>query len=266
MSTKIQYISDIHLEFYKTLKSIPKIPVNAEILVLAGDIGYPTLPIFWDFLAEQSQKFKHVILVAGNHEYYHTTTSIKKRRILIMKEIDEMICSEIKRRNLNNIHFLQCNSVVIDDIEFVGATLWTNISQNNVAVVSQSMNDYSQIFIKDESVPVIETVSVEQLNIIHKKHTEFLMEFKRQMNKKLVFITHHMPSFQMINKKYELCDINCAFASNILHKITEKPDVWICGHSHKAYNGSIEEVHCVMNPIGYPNENTSLNFGEYIII
>ena len=71
---KIQYASDLHLEFgenSKWLKDNPLIP-SANILVLAGDIGYlgdanyRTHP-FWDWA---SQNYKQVVVVSCNHELY----------------------------------------------------------------------------------------------------------------------------------------------------------------------------------------------------
>jgi predicted phosphodiesterase len=269
MTKKIQYISDIHLEFYK---KVPEIPVCADILVLAGDVGYPTMPIFWEFLQKISEQFKHIILVAGNHEYYHTNSAIKKRRILTINEIDELMYSEIGRRQLNNVHFLQCSSIIIDDIEFIGATLWTDIPLEKTVDVVEAMSDYSRIFIEDDVTQTVHTVSVEALNKLHREHRQFLScqdedsqdaAFKA---KKTVFITHHMPSYTMIHEKYEGYSINCAFASDTLHTVLKKPDIWICGHSHTVYNGVIDGVHCLMNPIGYPGENKNLNWETYISI
>jgi len=272
MNRNIQYISDIHLEFYKTLKSIPEIPVNADILVLAGDLGYPTMPIFWDFLELQCRRFAHIILVAGNHEYYHTNTAISKGRILTMEEIDELIASEIVRRELANVHFLQCGTIIIDDIEFIGATLWTDIPRQKTVDVVEAMSDYSRIFIQDEKTQTIHTVSVEALNKLHRKHRQFLCSqagregIQVAAKRKTVFITHHLPSYSMINQKYIGNPINCAFASDTLHTVPVKPDVWICGHSHTAFNDIIDGIHCLMNPIGYPDENKNINWGAYISI
>lgn len=267
MTIKIQYISDIHLEFYK---DVPDIPVNADILILAGDVGYPTMPIFWEFLEKMSEQFKHVILIAGNHEYYHTNSAIKKGRILTINEVDELIYSEIGRRQLNNVHFLQCSSIIIDNIEFVGSTLWTDIPRNKTVDVVEAMSDYSRIFVEDKKSSTIHTVSVEALNKLHREHRQFLSCQDRQdaafKAKKTVFITHHMPSYKMIHEKYAEYSINCAFASDTLHTVLRKPDIWICGHSHTAYNDIIDGVHCLMNPIGYPGENENLNWGTYISI
>ena len=71
---KIQYASDLHLEFpYKTrfLRNSPIIPVG-DILVLAGDIGMfddDTLSShsFWDWAADN---FRETLVIPGNHEFY----------------------------------------------------------------------------------------------------------------------------------------------------------------------------------------------------
>jgi predicted phosphodiesterase len=71
---KIQYASDLHLEFSANsgyLKRNPLKPVG-DILVLAGDIGYLNddnynkYP-FWDWASEN---YRQVIVAGGNHELY----------------------------------------------------------------------------------------------------------------------------------------------------------------------------------------------------
>lgn len=76
---KIQYASDLHLEFHENsrwLKENPLIAVG-DILILAGDIGYlgddnyghhP----FWDWCAES---FRQTIVIPGNHELTKALTS-----------------------------------------------------------------------------------------------------------------------------------------------------------------------------------------------
>jgi hypothetical protein len=44
---KLQYISDIHLEFFQVH---PRFKVCAPNLVLAGDIGYPKSSIYKEFI------------------------------------------------------------------------------------------------------------------------------------------------------------------------------------------------------------------------
>ncbi len=64
---RIQYMSDLHLEMFPGFR-INK--VNAEYLVLAGDIGDPESVEYSDFLADCKTKFKHVFVILGNHEAY----------------------------------------------------------------------------------------------------------------------------------------------------------------------------------------------------
>lgn len=261
---KIQYISDLHLEF---LQNIPRIEVVGDILVLAGDVGYPTMPIFWAFMEEQSRRFNHIIYVPGNHEYYHTSTAIKRNRILSMNEIDELIQSEIHRRGLTNIHFLQNSACIIDGVRFIGATLWSPIPLEDKFHIVSAMNDYSVIFMGDRDDAVgLHRLTVDEVNRRFADSSKYIQETLQQQTVKTVVITHHLPSMKMIDVKYAGNKMNAAFASNILHALTVKPDVWICGHSHSPSKKEIEGVSCVMNPVGYPGENKDFNMGQYINI
>lgn len=71
---RVQYASDLHLEFGENsrwLKEHPLIP-SADILVLAGDIGYlgDDNYISHPFWNRVSEDFNQVIVVPGNHELY----------------------------------------------------------------------------------------------------------------------------------------------------------------------------------------------------
>ncbi len=71
---KIQYASDLHLEFADNSRYLREHPleVAGEVLVLAGDIGYIeddnySKHPFWD---RASENYKEVIVIPGNHEFY----------------------------------------------------------------------------------------------------------------------------------------------------------------------------------------------------
>lgn len=113
---RIQYASDLHLEFgenSKWLKEHPLIP-SADILVLAGDIGYlgddnyQKHP-FWDWASEN---FKQVIVVPGNHELY---------KYYDINELHEGVILEV-RPNVK-VHY---NDVIHldEETDLIVSTLW----------------------------------------------------------------------------------------------------------------------------------------------
>lgn len=74
---------------------------------------------FRDFLKWCSFQFPHVIYIAGNHEFYHGNW---KASIQYLR--DE--CSKF-----DNVYFLEQDLKVIDDVTFIGATLWTDCNKGD---------------------------------------------------------------------------------------------------------------------------------------
>ena len=112
---KLHIMSDIHLEYYPNVSSIEQLLVKIPslydtcyndnlkeiILVLAGDIGYILKNNYWNFLKDCCQKYKHVICIKGNHEYYIT----KKFNIKYNFDELEKIAQE-KANNIENLYYL----------------------------------------------------------------------------------------------------------------------------------------------------------------
>lgn len=72
---KIQYMSDLHVEFQENSRYLKnnELPVTGDVLVLAGDILYlrdkvAPLTKFWKWA---SGNYRQVLIVPGNHEYYN---------------------------------------------------------------------------------------------------------------------------------------------------------------------------------------------------
>ena len=83
-----------------------------------------------DFLIEQKKRFKHVVFVAGNHEFYEG--SLLEGYNYLKKEVCEKI----------GVVFLEKESVEFEEIpnvRFLGCTLWTNVPQKSRSIAIQSM-------------------------------------------------------------------------------------------------------------------------------
>ncbi|ELR12486.1 uncharacterized protein ACA1_346250, partial [Acanthamoeba castellanii str. Neff] len=150
---RFQLVSDLHLEFPGCLDKLPHIPVNAPILCLLGDIGYPNKANYRAYLLEQADRFEHVLVVAGNHEYYnqesvqHADRLISNDHSLAAHPLtipclhhdaqQDEICAE-----RDNLHYLNKRSVRVGDVLFLGCTLWPYIPPEAIEKVWMRCNDY----------------------------------------------------------------------------------------------------------------------------
>ena len=120
---KIQYCSDLHLEFPDNKEYILDNPLSpeADILILAGDIiPFAVLDKHNDFLDYISRNFKRTFWVPGNYEYYYYNV-----------ENSSVLDTKI-RENI----FLVNNCVKeMEGVNFVFSTFWSNISEDKRWVI-----------------------------------------------------------------------------------------------------------------------------------
>jgi predicted phosphodiesterase len=80
-------------------------------------------------------------------------------------------------------------------------------------------------------------------------------------------MTHHLPSFKLINEKYKNSKLSSLFATDLEDIIKKyKIDYWICGHSHNKNNIQINNTILTLNPVGYPGEDINPKYYDYIVI
>ena len=164
---KIAICSDLHLEFGDINLQNTE---NADVLILGGDIcvaadiGKPDPNNIMegarsnritDFFKRCSFQFPHVIYIMGNHEHYHGdfATSGNKLKSLLESNM------------LSNVYLLDKESKKIDDVTFVGGTLWTDMNKEDPLTlfhVRQRMNDFRCVENGDRLVT--RTVPIYELN------------------------------------------------------------------------------------------------------
>jgi predicted phosphohydrolase len=251
---KIRYFSDLHLEFIKPHeleKFIKKFSIDKdsidEICILAGDIGNPYSTNYDLFMKFISKNFKKSFVITGNHEYYN-----KKKTIIETTNFLNEYFS-----NYENITFLNNSYEYYENYCFIGTTLWSNITDPTCEI-----NDVY-------AIPNFNYVKYNELNNIC---INFLEETLQNNFSNCVIITHHVPSFSLINDKYktpEMINYNQWFYCDMdkfIETYKEKIKCWIYGHTHTPSNVLIKEIPFLCNPIGYPNENINLNFQTTITI
>ena len=240
--TQFIFYSDLHLEFGDYC--VPKHDNESNMgVVLAGDIHTKTNAV--PFLIDLAARFKFVIYVLGNHEHYGE--SVLRTR--------DKITTKLNKAGITNVHVLENETVILDDVAFIGATLWTNANNGNPLTMynlKTSMSDFKVIkygrpgqtyrkFIPEDMVKIHQT-SVEY---IFKQIAELPQEKK-------VVVTHHAPSYLSVPEQYIGDCFNPGYCTEYGHQLVDDgPDIWIHGHLHDSSDYDIGNTRIISNPRGY---------------
>jgi predicted phosphodiesterase len=262
---KIALCSDLHLEFEDIdLKNTE----GAEVLILSGDImlaedlhNYkppvtnPQQPYsemgarqlaaqrFHNFLSRVSNEFPHVVYVAGNHEFYHG------RWVASIEHLREA-CAKYP-----NIYFLECDVKVINEVSFIGATLWTDCNKGDpltLHALSDMMNDYK--IVRNDEYGYTKLRPAHTMHR-HQKTLSYLKAVLPNMkDKSVVFVGHHGPSSMSTHPRYANDYImNGGYRSELSELILDNPQIklWTHGHMHDPFDYMIGTTRVVCNPRGY---------------
>ena len=118
MALKIQYCSDLHLEFYENGQFLKANPLKSEddILVLAGDIVlFSEMEKHQAFFDDLSEKFKMVYWIPGNHEYYNFDAANES--------------GVINEQIRHNVFLVNNITIEFEKVRIIFSMLWSKISQ-----------------------------------------------------------------------------------------------------------------------------------------
>jgi len=243
---KILFLSDLHIEFGDFI--IPVMENEKEtVVVLAGDIGLIKKSYTYeDFIANTCDRFKKVIWILGNHELYGTNmpTALAKLWNATLEH--------------ENLEVVEKETVVIDDVAFICATLWTSMDNNNIMTMNEAklwMNDYKCIRTGPKAEPWRQKLAPVDTMADHLRAKEFIfpeIAKQKEADNKVVVVTHHLPSFLSIPEEFKGNSMNGAYASELFEDIMDsQPNIWCHGHTHGSMDYLIGDTRVICNPRGY---------------
>ena len=246
---KIQYASDLHLEFAENKSFIEHggIEPVGDVLVLAGDVSYlgdrkMWKRPFWDWCAEH---FQETFVVPGNHEFYDGFDIART-----------MVDFELEVRS--NVRYVNNRSVMMNGSELFFTTLWTKIDPTRLFTVQQGMNDFR--YGKLNGVRLF----ANDVDDLHQQCLEWLSEALARSNAEhKVVVTHHCPTMRNEFNNYPGGALNSAFQVDLDSFIEASGiDYWIYGHTHFAGGSGtkIGDTTLLCNQLGYVFQNEYMDF------
>jgi hypothetical protein len=277
---KIALTSDIHLEFEEW---VPVNPENADVLILSGDIclakdirdrdlygvmdRFDRSNMLHRFFSGCCETYKNVIYIMGNHEHYHSDFAESYK---ILKD---------KLGYLKNLHILEKEIVKIDDVTFIGGTLWTDMNKEDPITlmhIKGMMNDFRCVIngnravsFKDEDGKFHKRnarLTPEDAVLEHRNMIAYIKEIvSEKHDQKFVVVGHHAPSRQSTHPKYkDEFIMNGGYSSDLSDFILDRPQIkaWTHGHTHDLFDYMIGSTRVMCNPRGYVHSERDTDENE----
>ena len=224
---RIQYFSDIHLEF----GPLPASATDADLIIAAGDIGLGTQGLDWLKTLE-----KPVIYVAGNHEFY------------LREHAAELAALRIGAAG-SNVRFLEQILWLFEGVRFLGCTLWSDLGREDKERIEQlahSVNDFRKIQYGGNALTPADYLK------LHDESRAWLAEqLDIPFPGQTIVVTHHAPTLWSWReshnhiKRYAYC--------NDLKEFLHSYEIaaWFHGHTHAVSDYWCAGARILCNPRGY---------------
>jgi predicted phosphodiesterase len=232
---KLQIMSDLHLEMHADggaafLGALD--PADVDVLVLAGDIAsardYDTLA---STFAPLVRKYRHVLYVPGNHEYYKTSPAEAAGNLArLAEELPAVVVPD------NRV-------AVIEGQRFVAGTMWFR-SDPVATKLRGFMTDFTVIRGFEPWV--------------YEQNAAFERVLEAELAPGDVVLTHHLPAPGSVWPRFVGSPLNAFFVCDMTRYIeARRPKLWIHGHTHTRCDYQVGDTRVVANPLGYPKELAS---------
>ena len=258
---RCHYLSDLHLESQEFGWLLPE----GDVLIIAGDLCHAARldPARSDkcsvdqrsrvmrFIDLACASYRHVLLVAGNHEHYD---GIFEETTLLL------------RQQLPAVRVLDDEAIVIDGVRFFGTTLWSDFDGRSAASMNRArrrVGEYFFVRTRSETADGRETLTrfqPEHALAAHDKAWAALSsEVRSGSGGCRVVISHHPPSRQGLNPDHAGNGLDGAYASDLERAIEAlgRIDVWVHGHTHIRRRYRIGEITVRANCRGRDHKDLS---------
>jgi len=246
---RLQIASDLHHELASEgttmSRPIPLADNHVDALILAGDIANGTSAI--ELYANYPVP---VLYVCGNHEFYGY-------------DVDSLLLEARRASEGTSVTLLEGDEVIIDDVRFLGVTLWTDYAELG-GRMEESMW-YAKAHVLDHRKVRNGTAPFEpeEAALRHQDAKLFLIErLSDSFVGPTVVVTHHAPSINSVPARERNNRLLPAFVSNF-ESLMPGVDLWIHGHVHQSSDYRVGRCRVVCNPRGYPGRNRSNPTHEY---
>lgn len=234
-------------------------PDNVDAILIAGDLDHASR-------VGDSVKFliDHydlpVIFVAGNHEFYYQPS--------MPKAINDLEMAALRSETegwKQRFYFLNRDTIVIGDTRIIGATLWVDLALGaetrddkiwRLQEAVGALRDFRAIRYREDKV----FRPADMLELFYGDQAYIREQLLTPFDGKTVVLTHHMPHPDCTPAVYADDKHNYLFACSEKpfgpHLVSDyAPDLWVCGHTHHAFDIQIGNTRVVCNPYGYGHEN-----------
>jgi predicted phosphodiesterase len=243
----IHYVSDLHLEGMQGRSDLTGVqPVDgSDVLVLAGDIvQLRQLSELERFVQPFVERKIPVLYVPGNHEYYRLSVPMPAQIRAHLQQIQ-------------GLHLLDDQSVVIDGVRFLGSTMWSPLRpvEDGIDVACDEvlqlhLNDFRMICCDDGERPM----TPETMRAMHRQSWNWLRDaLQVKHDGPTVVITHFVPTPAGIAPQFAGTNLNGYFVADCRELMNSDIDCWIVGHTHAsfAFQDATSGVPLRCNPAGY---------------
>lgn len=252
----IQLLSDIHTERHhdQGLAWANDLDPAGVDVVIAGDLCYAKALIA--VLGALCQRFKHVVYVLGNHEFYGKVLSKEPLKVKLGPARSTVLgyLSHLGD-TYPNFHFLENSHTTIDGQRFIGCSLWFPHRRENPLF-------YSHIWDFDLIRDYLDWVYD-----VNKASQAFLNE---QVQKDDVVVTHYLPHWEGVHRRWRgakgaalnrffLCDM-----APLIERV--QPKLWLFGHTHDSIDTKVGDTRLVCNPFGYLDHDENEHFDPELFI